>query len=223
MMSWEEETMVIKCILAAVIGYLLGNISSGVLISKGFGVRDIRKHGSGNTGTTNVLRTLGWLPSVLTLVCDCLKGFVACMIGKWLAGDLGMLIGGFCAVLGHDFPVFFGFRGGKGIATSLALIIAINPWLALAELVTEIIVVAITRYMSVASLVTTVVFPVFTAILCHGRENYGLFVAFAIAASALSLFQHRSNIMRLIRGEENRLDFEKITRLSEKLRGRKKK
>ena len=215
--------MVLKCILAAVIGYLLGNISSGVLISKAFGVRDIRKHGSGNSGTTNVLRTLGWLPSVLTLVCDCLKGFIACMVGKALAGDVGMCLGGFCAILGHDFPVFFGFKGGKGIATSLALIIAINPWLALAELLTEIIVVAITRYMSIASLVTTVAFPVFTAIICRGHESYGLFLGFAIAASALSLFQHRGNIQRLIKGEENRLDFEKITRLSEKLRGRKKK
>ena len=180
--------MVLKYILSGVIGYLLGNISSGVLISKGFGIRDIRKHGSGNSGTTNVLRTLGWLPSVLTLVCDCLKGFVACMIGKWLGGDLGMLIGGFCAVLGHDYPVFFGFKGGKGIATSLALIISINPWLALAELITEIVVVAVTRYMSIASLVTTVMFPVFTAIICRGREHYWLFVAFSIAAAALSLF-----------------------------------
>ena len=176
--------MALKCILAGIIGYLLGNISSGVLISKGFGIHDIRRHGSGNSGTTNVLRTLGWLPSVLTLICDCLKGFVACLIGRALGGDPGMLIGGFCAVLGHDYPVFFGFKGGKGIATSLALIIAINPWLALAELITEIVVVAVTRYMSVASLVTTVAFPVFVAILCRGRENFWLFMAFAIAALA---------------------------------------
>ena len=209
--------MIFKYILSAVIGYLLGNIPSGVLIGRAFGISDVRKHGSGNSGTTNVLRTLGWLPSVLTLVCDCLKGFVACMVGKALGGDLGMLIGGFCAILGHDFPVFFGFKGGKGIATSLALIIAINPWLALAELFTEIIVVAVTRYMSVASLVTTVAFPVFTIILCKGREHYALFVLFACMASALALFQHRSNIQRLIKGEENRLDFKKITQISEKV------
>ena len=84
-----------------------------------------------------MLRTLGWLPRVLTLVCDCLKGYVACLVGKWLGGDLGMLLGGIFAILGHDFPVFMGFRGGKGIATSLGLIIAISPWLALAELVPE--------------------------------------------------------------------------------------
>ena len=215
--------MVIKIILCGLIGYALGNISSGYLISKAYGLKDIRKHGSGNSGTTNVLRTLGWLPSVLTLVCDCLKGYIACMIGKQLGGDLGMLVGGFCAILGHDFPVAMGFKGGKGIATSLGLIIAINPWLALAELGVEIIVVALTRTMSIASLITTVAFPVFTAILCKGRENYWLFVAFAIAASALALFQHRSNIDRLAKGRENRLDFERISRISQKLRHPRKK
>ena len=208
---------VLKCIISAVAGYLLGNISGGVLIARGFGIADIRNHGSGNAGTTNVLRTVGWLPSVLTLVVDCLKGCAACALGKWLAGDLGMLLGGFCAVLGHDFPVFMGFKGGKGIATSLALIIAIHPGLALCELLTEIVVVAITGYMSVASIITAIAFPIFTAILCRGRENYGLFVGFSIAAAALALFQHRGNIQRLLRHEENKLDFKKITEVSKKV------
>ena len=213
---------VLKCIVSAVIGYLLGNISGGLLIARLFGVSDIRKHGSGNSGTTNVLRTVGWVPSVLTLLVDCLKGCLACLIGKWLGGDLGMLLGGFCAVLGHDFPVFMGFKGGKGIATSLALLIAYHPGMALAELLTEIVVVGTTRYMSVASIVTTVAFPIYTAILCRGRENFGLFMLFSILASALSLFQHRSNIARLLRGEENRLDFAKITEVSKKVMAGKK-
>ena len=209
--------MIFKYILAAVLGYLLGNIPSGVLIGKCYGIRDIRKHGSGNTGTTNVLRTLGWLPSVLTLVCDCMKGYAACLIGRWLAGDPGMLLGGLCAVLGHDFPVFMGFRGGKGIATSLGLIIAMNPWIALALLVVQIIAVALTRYMSVASLITSAAFPFLTAFMCRGRENYGLFLGTACAASALSLFGHRGNILRLIQGRENRLDFHKISQVSKKV------
>lgn len=212
--------MVLKCILAAVIGYLFGNLPSGVLISKAYGIRDIRKHGSGNTGTTNVLRTLGWLPSVLTLVLDCLKGYLACLVGRWLAGDLGMLLGGLFAILGHDFPVLLGFKGGKGIATSLGMIIAINPWIALGELLVQIIAVAITRYMSVASLITTVAFPVVTGILCRGRENYPLFLGAACIAAALSLFGHRSNIQRLLRGEENRLDFVKISDVSKKVMDR---
>ena len=209
--------MVLKCVLAAVIGYALGNIPSGVLISKIYGIRDIRKHGSGNTGTTNVLRTLGWLPSVLTLVLDCLKGYGACLIGARLGGDPAMLIGGLGAILGHDFPASLGFKGGKGIATSLGLIIAINPWIALGELLVQIIAVALTRYMSIASLITTVAFPVVTGILCRGRENYGLFLGAACIAAALSLFGHRGNIQRLIRGEENRLDFGKISQVSKKV------
>ncbi len=209
--------MVLKYILAGIIGYLMGNISSGYLVSKAYGLRDIRKHGSGNSGTTNVLRTLGWLPSVLTLVGDCLKGYLACLIGRALGGDLGMLIGGLCAILGHDFPVFLGFKGGKGIATSLGLIIAINPMMAVAELVVQIIAVAITRTMSVASLITTAAFPVLTLVMERGRPNYWLFVGFAIAASALSLFGHRSNIDRLIKGKENTLDFHKISQISKKV------
>ena len=209
--------MIFKYILSAVIGYLLGNISSGYLVSKAYGLRDIRKHGSGNSGTTNVLRTLGWLPSVLTLVGDCLKGYVACLIGRALGGDLGMLIGGLCAILGHDFPALLGFKGGKGIATSLGLIIAINPWLALAELIVQIIAVAITRTMSIASLITTLAFPVLVVFMERGRANYPLFIGFAIAASALSLFGHRSNIDRLVKGKENRLDFHRISEISRKV------
>ncbi len=212
--------MVFKCILAAVIGYLLGNISCGFLVSKAYGLRDIRKHGSGNSGTTNVLRTLGWLPSVLTLTGDCLKGYVACLIGGWLAGDLGLLIGGLCAILGHDFPAFMGFKGGKGIATSLGLILAINPWMALALLVVQIIAVGLTRYMSIASLITTVAFPILTAIMERGRANYPLFVIAACVAAALSLFGHRGNIKRLIEGDENRLDFAKISQVSRRVMDR---
>ena len=215
--------MVWKIILAAVIGYLLGCIPSGVLIGKIFGVKDIRKVGSGNSGTTNVLRTLGWLPSVLTLVCDCLKGYVACLVGKRLGGDPAMLAGGLCAILGHDFPVFMGFRGGKGIATSLGLIIAINPWLALALLAVQIIAVALTRYMSIASLITTVAFPVLVCFTERNRENFPLFLGAACVASALSLFGHRGNIQRLARGEENRLDFAKIGKVSEKVMAKMKK
>ena len=208
---------ILKYIAIAIIGYLFGNISAGVLIARGFGVNDVRKYGSGGSGTTNVLRTVGWLPSVLTLVCDCLKGILAGVIGRAIGGEPGMLLGAFCAVLGHDFPVFLGFKGGKGIATSLALILLINPWLGLAELLAVILVVAVTRYMSIASLIAAVAFPVFTAILCRGREYYGLYVLYACMAAALAIFQHRGNIKRLLAGEENRLDFGKISKVSEKV------
>jgi acyl-phosphate glycerol 3-phosphate acyltransferase len=147
----------------------------------------------------------------------CLKGYAACLIGRALGGDAGMLTGGLCAILGHDFPVFMGFKGGKGIATSLGLIIAINPWLALALLAVQIVAVALTRYMSVASLITTVAFPILVIFTERSRENFPLFLGAACIASALSLFGHRSNIQRLIHGEENRLDFQKISKVSEKV------
>ena len=209
--------MVFKCILAGIIGYLLGNISSGVLISKGFGIHDIRRHGSGNSGTTNVLRTLGWLPGVLTLVGDCLKGYISCRIGQWLCGEPGMLLGGLCAILGHDFPVFMGFKGGKGIATSLGLILAISGWLGLAHVVLVVAIVALTGYMSIGSIAASFAFPILTAIVCRGRAHYPLFVLAAIIACCLSLYRHKGNVERLARHEENKLDFVRISKISEKV------
>lgn len=209
---------ILKYIIIAVFSYLLGNISSGILISKLFGAGDIRKHGSGNAGTTNVLRTLGWLPSVLTLAGDCLKGYIACVIGKYTGGVIGMLLAGLCVTLGHDFPVFLGFKGGKGIATSLGMILVISPVLALSLLAVELVIVGITRYMSLASISVTFAYPVLNAIIFYGDDYYGWYIFFAIVCGLLSLYCHRGNLMRLIRGEENRLDFKKISRISSKLK-----
>ena len=191
----------IHLILCAVIGYLLGCIPVGVLISKMYADTDIRKTGSGNSGTTNVLRTLGWLPSILTLAGDCVKGILGAYIGKTLGGETGMLLGGLCAVLGHDFPVFMRFKGGKGIATSLGMILVISPVLALSLLAVELVIVAVTRYMSLASISVTVAYPLLNVILFRGHENYGLFVFFSIVCGLLSLYCHRGNLMRLIRGD----------------------
>ena len=207
----------LKYILIAVGGYLLGNISSGILIAKAFGVGDIRKVGSGNAGTTNVLRNLGWLPSVLTLAGDCLKGLIAALIGKWLAGDIGLLIGGNAAVLGHDFPVFFGFKGGKGIATNLGLILVIDPMIALPITAMVLIIVGVTRYMSAGSIAACFVYPAVITIFKAGDPNYAAFVLFGFGAGILALYQHRSNLVRLVNGQENRLDFKKITEISKKL------
>ena len=214
--------MTIKMILIAAIGYLFGNISSGILIAKLYGVGDIRKQGSGNAGTTNVLRTLGWVPSVLTLVGDCLKGLIPALIGKWLAGDIGLLVGGTAAILGHDFPAFFGFKGGKGIATSWGLIFAVNPWIALILLALVLLIVGVSRYMSVGSLSAAILYPVLTAIFKHGSENFLAFMLFACFASVLTIFCHRANIARLFRREENRLDFAKISKIRSKIQNSKK-
>ena len=208
----------LKYVIAAVAGYLLGNASVGILISKLYGVMDIRRHGSGNAGSTNVLRTLGWVPSLLTLLGDCLKAYLAAELGRALCGDTGMLLGGVCAVLGHDFPVFFRFHGGKGIASSLGVIIAVDPWIALALLALVVAITAFTRYVSVGSICASILYPVLVAALHVGNANYGWYVASSAFMGALALFCHRKNIVRLLHGEENRLDFGRISKLSARLR-----
>ncbi len=206
----------LKYLLIAVVGYLLGNISVGILVSKLYGVRDIRKLGSGNAGSTNVLRNLGWLPSVLTLVGDCLKSFVAAKLGQWLAGDVGLLIGGTAAIIGHDFPVFFRFRGGKGIAASLGMILTINPWLGIGLTAIVVLIAALTGYVSLGSITVSVIYTPCIAVLLRGNPHYAAYIWFSIFASLLSLFCHRKNILRLIHHEENKLDFKKISKLSKK-------
>lgn len=206
----------LKLIIIAVIGYLFGCIPVGVLIAKAYAGTDIRKTGSGNTGTTNVLRTLGWFPSVMTLVGDCLKGVLGALIGRYLGGEAGMLLGGLCAVLGHDFPVFSHFKGGKGIATSLGITIVICPAVAPWLVVIVLGLLPFIRIMSVCSLIATASYPVLYYFLLPEGANLMLYMPFAVAMACLSVFCHRTNIMRLIRGEENKLDFGKINKISKK-------
>lgn len=207
---------VLLVILSAAIGYLFGTIPVGACVARVYGNLDIRKHGSGNTGTTNVLRTLGWVPSLLTLLGDCLKGVCAALVGRWLGGEAGMLAGGFFAVLGHDFPVFSGFRGGKGIATSLGITFVIctpvAPWL----VGIVIAIVAAVRIMSVGTLAASIAYPILFWIYLPEGASLPLYLAFSLATAALSFFCHRSNLRRLLRGEENRLDFGKIAEISRK-------
>ncbi len=198
--------------------YLLGNFSTGLVIGKAFGNIDIRKTGSGNAGATNIMRTLGWLPSVLTLVGDALKAFLAVKLGKWLGGDVGGYIAGIAVLLGHNWPALLNFKGGKGMACSLGIIFANEPWLALALLIMQIVIVAVTRYMSVASICTAAAYPVIVAICHPGDTGY---IIFAAIMGALALFCHRANIQRLINRTENRLDFSRISKLRAKFGGKK--
>ena len=201
--------MVWRYAVIVVAGYLLGNISMGLIVSERYHM-DIREHGSGNAGTTNVLRTLGWLPSVLTLVGDVLKSFLACMLGKWLAGAPGLLVGGFMAVVGHNWPAFSGFRGGKGMAASLGIIFALSWQMALGFLGLEVLVAALTGYVSVASLTTAVAFPIVMGIVYRNSPDFWMYFIFAILLAAAAIFSHRANIRRLLSGTENRLNFKKI-------------
>ncbi len=198
-------------LLSAVIAYLLGNISTGLIVVRLMAHTDIRKVGSGNAGTTNVMRTLGWVPSVITLLGDVLKAIAAVLIGRWLGGEVGALIAGVAVIAGHNWPVFFGFRGGKGMASSLGVILMIDPWIALILFAVQVIVLVLTRYMSLASIVTSVIYPILVALFHPGDW---LRILFALAMSFMALFSHRANIHRLLQHRENRLDFSRINKLS---------
>ncbi len=206
----------VKYILSILIGYMLGTIPVGMLIGKAYGNMDIRKTGSGNSGTTNVLRTLGWLPSVLTLIGDCLKGIVSALIGRALGGEIGMLLAAFFAVVGHDFPFYLHFKGGKGIATSWGVSWMVAPRVAPWLLVIVIVVVAVTKTMSLGTLIASIAYPILFYFLRPAGSNPTAYLIFSIALMLLSFFCHRANILRLIRGEENRLEFKKIGKLSTK-------
>ena len=204
---------ILKLILCAVIGYLLGNIAMGIPVAKLLGNVDIRKTGSNSAGATNVLRTLGWGPSLLTFLGDALKGVMAVLIGKWIGGVYGGYIGGIFVVLGHNWPAFYHFKGGKGVATSFGAVLMLNPMIALAMFVFQIIMVAITKYMSVASICSATLFIVLNAITKWGDWAEILFCA---ALGGLIIYTHRMNIKRLLSHSENRLDFGKINSISKK-------
>ena len=155
-------------LVVAVLAYLIGSISSSVLISKKMAGFDVREKGSGNAGSTNVLRTVGKKAAVITLICDILKGVIAVAVGYTLGKITGFKtdtavmcqIAGLCVVLGHTFPIFFGFKGGKGVATSLGVLLIINWKIALICLVFALAIMLISRMVSLGSISAAVLFPV---------------------------------------------------------------
>ena len=195
-------------IIVSIIAYLLGSISFSVIFSKKLAGFDVREKGSGNAGTTNVLRTVGKKAAALTLLCDCLKGvfavlvaFIAGKIVKDTDSSLLVQLAGIFVVLGHTFPVFFKFKGGKGVATSLGVLLITNWQIGLICLVFALI------FVSLGSIAAAILFPVLTVFI---HENYlvpGNYVIFAIIMAILVVFNHRSNVKRLLEGKENKLSF----------------
>ena len=191
----------------AIVGaYLLGSVSFAVIVSRAFGLADPRTYGSKNPGATNVLRSGSKLAAVLTLVGDALKGWLAVWLVERFGplfgvGDWGIALAGVAVFLGHLFPVFFGFKGGKGVATAAGVIVAFNPWLALATGLTWLIVAFFFRYSSLASL-TAAVFAAFYSAFGWGFDER--FVAVAIIAGFV-VFRHQANIRNLVAGKERRI------------------
>ena len=194
---------VLKWILVLVVSYLLGCIQTGVIISGAQHV-DIRAHGSKSTGTTNVFRVLGAKASLVTFVGDVLKGVLACLLGLWLLGNTGASLAGIAVVLGHMYPVFYKFKGGKGVATSLGTSLVLNPLLGLILLAVSAVGIAITHVVSIFSIVSLVAFGLINPFLCKGDVAE---IVYSIVLALLVVWAHRTNIKRLLSGTENKLDF----------------
>ncbi len=192
------------------LAYLVGSISFAVVVSKCMQLPDPHSYGSGNPGATNVLRTGNKLAAVLTLLGDALKGFVAVMLVRWLLGDesLSSTLGSWvlCGVviavfLGHLFPIFHGFKGGKGVATACGILFGINWVLGLATLGTWLIVAGFMRYSSLAALSAAIFGPIYFVFL-FGLQPMGIAL---LVISLLLIWRHRSNIQNLLNGTESRI------------------
>ena len=198
--------MTVFLVLAAATGYLLGSLNSSLIVGRFYGV-DIRKHGSGNAGTTNALRTLGKKAALFVLTGDMLKGILAYLIGFYISGrqPIGGMAGGLAAIVGHNWPLYFGFKGGRGVLTSLAVLLLIDWPIALLLLGVFIILVLLTRYVSLGSIVSAALFPIISLILGRDIAN----VIFSAIIAIMIIVNHKDNIKRLLAGNENKLGAKK--------------
>ena len=206
--------IVLILLLCAVVGYFLGSFNGAILISRWIRKEDIRTKGSGNAGLTNFYRNYGGMDTLLVLLIDVGKTVLACFMGGWIVRWTGygewvkeaqMLCGGL-AVIGHIFPVYFGFRGGKGILTCGTLAAFMGWQIILILLAVFILVVALTRYVSLGSLICCAIYPFLFWWRCYQTPML-VILAFCLAAIAIAM--HRTNIKRLLAGKENKFSFHK--------------
>lgn len=207
-------------IIMGIIAYLIGSINFSILISKKKAGFDIREKGSGNAGTTNVLRTLGKGAAIITLILDILKGVITVWISIFFGFALYKMwninlnlsvlvqISGICVILGHTYPIYFGFKGGKGVATALGILLVTNWHIGLICLVFALVLIVITQMVSVGALGAAILFPVLT--LFSDEISFikpGNYMIYSILIAVIVCFNHRSNIKRLMQGTENKISF----------------
>ncbi len=204
---------VVKTLAALGLGYLLGSLNTSVIVGKVYGT-DITSHGSRSAGLTNTLRVLGKTAAAFVLVGDVLKGIAACLIGLYLgvyvqygeASDcISLWAAGAGAVIGHNWPVYFAFKGGKGALTAAAVMFMFNWMMALMSLGLFVIVIAATRYVSLGTICASIFFVALSFVPAFGSTVY--FQVFAGLMAAIIIFKHRENIRRLLSGTENKLRF----------------
>jgi len=188
--------------LLPIVAYLFGSISSAIVVAKVYGLPDPRTTGSGNPGATNILRMGGKTAAATTLFGDIVKGVIPVLAARGITDDPVILASvAALAYLGHLYPVFFGFRGGKGVATALGVYAALNPWMGLALIIAWLMTAAITRYSSLAALVVGALSPLFAWVLLPGTP----FLLMSIILAVLLTWRHRTNIQRLVAGSEDKI------------------
>ena len=224
-MNW-----VIMLIIALVVSYLIGSINFALIVSKIFVKKDVRKMGSGNAGMTNVIRTVGIVPGIITFVGDFGKGLAAPLIAKFLlfpyiaenapdfianflTPEYGVYFCGFLCIIGHAYPIFFGFRGGKGVSTSIAVLFCINWIVATFVLTTFLVLFLITKIISIGSVLGAVEFPIFNFLINYNKGLDTIELVYIVVLSALIaslvFLKHKDNIIRLNKGEEKQLSSHK--------------
>lgn len=190
-------------VIAIVISYLLGSVSFSVVLARLLKNIDIRQYGSGNAGATNTLRVLGKGPAILVLALDVLKGIAAVWIGRWLGGGIEWVadLCGLAAIIGHNWPIFFRFRGGKGIATTIGVMASLFFLPALCAGIIAILAIVFTRYVSLGSLIFVFLTPVFLLIF----GEFGHYFWTSIVICIFAFWRHRTNIVKIVQGKENKL------------------
>ena len=186
-----------------ILAYAIGSISFAVLVSRAFRLPDPRSYGSGNPGATNVMRSGKKAAAILTLLGDGAKGWLAVFLAQqlapaWGVGDMGIAAAALAVFIGHVFPVFFGFKGGKGVATASGIMLALNVWLGLAVLATWLLTFALSRYSSLSAILAAALAPLYAAIFLAP-----LYVGMLVILAALLIWRHRANIRKLLQGEES--------------------
>ena len=194
-------------IFIILVGYLIGSINLLIVLSRKKG-KDIREQGSGNAGATNTLRTMGKKTAAIVLLFDILKGVVVVLLAKLMSGlaqdpNLFIQLAAIAVIVGHNFPIYYGFKGGKGVATSLGVITVINPLSAVICLLFAIVLMVITKMVSLSVMLAAVLFPI---LIIFFAPNYFIF---ALVIVLLLIYRHRANIKRIVSGNENKISFDK--------------
>lgn len=203
-------------IVVAILSYLIGSINFSIIISKKVAGFDVREKGSGNAGTTNMLRTVGKKAALITLVCDILKGVISILlalligkIAKEANNSILVQIAGILVIIGHTFPIFFKFKGGKGVATAVGVLLTTNWQIGLICLIFGLVLIALTKMVSLGSITAAILFPILVLFI---KTNYiveGNYFIYSLIIAVMVVFNHRENVKRLLSGTENKLSFKK--------------